>query len=118
MDRDARGILAEHNAAMLLEQKGYTILDMNVNYPKVGELDIVCKKGRTIVIVEVKYRSTKDMGDPIESVTPGKVRKIIKATERYIRENGLDAYEIRFDIIADRDGIQEHIEEAFYGYWN
>lgn len=118
MDRDARGVVAEFNAAKLLQEKGYTILDMNVNYPKIGELDVVCKNGKTLVIVEVKYRSTKDMGDPIESVTRSKISKILKATERYILDKGLDGYEVRFDLIVDRDGIQEHIEDAFYGYWN
>ena len=118
MESNALGILAEFKAAKLMESKGYQILDVNVNYPKIGELDIVCKKGRTIVIVEVKYRSTKEMGDPVESVTKSKVRKIIKATEKYIIDNGLSNMEIRFDIIADRDGIQEHIEDAFYGYWH
>lgn len=118
MDTSAQGILAEFHAAGLMEKKGYTILDMNVNYPKLGELDVVCKKGNTLVIVEVKYRSTKDMGDPIESVTKSKIRKILKATEKYIFENHLENMEVRFDIIADRDGIQEHIEDAFYGYWN
>ncbi len=117
MESSALGILAEFKAAKLMESKGYQILDVNVNYPKIGELDIVCKKGRTIVIVEVKYRSTEEMGDPVESVTKSKVRKIIKATEKYILDNGLSNMEIRFDIIADRDGIQEHIEDAFYGYW-
>ena len=86
MDKDARGIVAEQNAAKLLVAKGYKILDMNVNYPKIGELDIVCKKDKTLVVVEVKYRSTKDMGDPVESVTKTKISKIIKATERYIIE--------------------------------
>ena len=117
MESSALGILAEFKAAKLMESKGYQILDVNVNYPKIGELDIVCKKGRTIVIVEVKYRSTEEMGDPVESVTKSKVRKIIKATEKYILDNGISNMEIRFDIIADRDGIQEHIEDAFYGYW-
>lgn len=118
MDKNAQGIIAEFKAAELLKSKGYTILDMNVNYPKIGELDVVCKKGGTLVIVEVKYRSTKDMGDPIESVDRRKIKRILKATERYVAENKLDRMEIRFDIVADRDGIQEHIEDAFYGYWN
>lgn len=117
MDTTANGILAEFNAAKLMESKGYTVLDVNVNYPKIGELDLVCKQGGTLVVVEVKYRSTDSMGDPIESVDKRKVKKIIKATERYIVEKGYQNMEIRFDIIADRDGIQEHIEDAFYGYW-
>lgn len=118
MDIDARGILAEHNAAKLMQEKGYIVLDMNVNYPKVGELDIVCKKGKTLVIVEVKYRSTKDFGDPIESITKSKISKIIKSTERYIQDHNMENYEVRFDVIVDRDGVQEHIEDAFYGYWS
>ncbi len=118
MDKYADGLLAEFNAMKLMESKGYEIVARNVNYPKVGELDLVCKRGFTLVIVEVKYRSTSDMGDPIESVNKRKISKIIKATERFIGEKGYNNYEIRFDIIADRDGIQEHIEDAFYGYWN
>ncbi len=118
MDKNAQGIIAEFRAAELMQSKGYTILDMNVNFPKIGELDIVCKKDRTIVVVEVRYRSTKDMGDPIESIDKRKISKILKATERYIADKKLDRFEVRFDIIADRDGIQEHIEDAFYGYWN
>lgn len=118
MDKNAQGILAEYNASKLMESKGYTVLDMNVNYPKVGELDIVCKKHNTLVIVEVKYRSSGDLGDPVESVDSRKIKKILKATEKYIYENHLERMEVRFDIIADRDGIQEHIEDAFYGYWH
>ncbi len=118
MDRDAQGVLAEYCACQYLLKKGYKILDKNVNYPKIGELDIVCRKGTTLVIVEVKYRSTPDMGDPVEAVTRSKISKIIKATERYILERELENLEVRFDVIADRDGVIEHIEDAFYGYWN
>lgn len=118
MDKDAQGIIAEFKAAELMKEKGYTLLDMNVNYPNIGELDIVCKKGGTLVIVEVKYRSSKELGDPVEAVDKRKINRILKATEKYIYENKLEKYEVRFDIIADRDGIQEHIEDAFYGYWH
>ncbi len=117
MDNSAEGLLAEYEAGKYLEEKGYTIVERNVNYPGKGELDIVATYAKTLVVVEVKYRSTGDYGDPIESVTRSKVGKIIKATELYIAEHGYDDYDVRFDIVVLRDGKIEHIEDAFYGYW-
>lgn len=117
MNNGAEGLLAEYEAGEYLEKEGYKIVGRNVNYPGKGELDIVAIKDGTFVIVEVKYRSSKEHGDPVESVTRTKVAKIIKATEMLIVERGYEDYDVRFDIIAVRDGKIEHIENAFYGYW-
>lgn len=109
--------MAEYAAGEYLEKKGYKIVGRNVNYPGKGELDIVAFDGDTLVIVEVKYRSTGDHGDPIEGVTRTKIAKILKATELLILERDYVDKDVRFDIIAVRDGKIEHIENAFYGYW-
>lgn len=118
MDTQAEGILYEHQAGVLLEEKGYKLIDRNVNYPKVGELDIVAMDGKTLVIVEVKYTATKEFGYPIEQITPSKIRKIIKATERYLAECPYRYDAVRFDAVCFLDGIPEHIENAFYGRWH
>jgi putative endonuclease len=55
----ARGVLGEDLARSFLEFRGYTILERNL---RVGgaELDIVARRGRVLVAVEVKWRR----GDP------------------------------------------------------
>lgn len=113
----AEGILAEYRAGVLMQEKGYAVVARNVNYPKVGELDLVCLKGKLLVVVEVKYRSGDEAGDPIEAVTPSKIKKICRATEKFIAENSFYDYDVRFDVISFRDGVPEHIEDAFYGVW-
>lgn len=117
MDRYGEGILAEFEAGKYLESIGYKVIDRNVNYPGIGELDIVAMDGKTLVVVEVKYRSNKDFGHPLESITKSKVRKIVKATECYLAEQKPLYDAVRFDVISVLDGISEHIKNAFYGYW-
>lgn len=118
MDKSAEGILAEYQAGKYLEEKGYTIIARNLNYPQVGELDIVAIDGKYLVVVEVKYRSTKEFGYPIEAVTKSKIKKIIKATERFLLSYKGNYSGVRFDVISIQDGVIEHIPSAFYGYWN
>lgn len=51
------GRRAEWLAALFLRAKGYAILAMRKKTP-VGEIDIVARRGRTLVFVEVKRRRT------------------------------------------------------------
>lgn len=58
---EARGRRAEAIAAVFLQLKGYRILARRVR-TKVGEIDLVARKGDTLVFVEVKARATLDSG--------------------------------------------------------
>lgn len=111
----ADGILAEYRAAELLAQKGYRIIAKNVNYPKIGELDLVCDDAGVVVFVEVKYRTDEGYGNPIEGITVPKMRKLIKAANRYLADNRLSDAIVRFDVVCVlADNIEHHIN-AFYG---
>jgi Holliday junction resolvase-like predicted endonuclease len=50
-----KGLWAEWLGCCVLWLKGYSILARRLKTP-VGEIDIVAQKGRTLAIVEVKYR--------------------------------------------------------------
>lgn len=58
---DAKGRRAETIAALFLQLKGYRILARRVQ-TRVGEIDLVARKGDTLVFVEVKARATLDSG--------------------------------------------------------
>ena len=116
MDQKALGIHGERLAVNHLRDNGYDILDVNWRFGKI-ELDIIAKKSQNLVVLEVKTRENSFLGDPWQSVTVAKQRRIIKATNRYIIENQIDL-ECRFDIISivhnQKHTNLEHLEDAFY----
>ena len=117
--RDARrqiafklGLSAEGRAALYLAAKGYRELARRWKSP-VGEVDLVLRRGRTIVFVEVKARPTLD--DAAWSVLPRQKRRIVAAAEAWLAAHPEHAgYDIRFDavLIAPRR-LPQHIAAAF-----
>lgn len=110
------GKSGEKDAVDYLRHKGYEILEINFVYDK-AEVDILAKTGETLVVVEVKTRSTPDFGDPQDFVKPAQIKRLVKAVDYYVNEKDLDL-EVRFDIIAiikNKLGKRiEHLEDAFY----
>ena len=102
----SRVIMARHNelgkqgeerVACYLQDRGFRILDRNW---RVGhrELDFVCLDGETVVVVEVKTRTTDD-DHPAELLDRRKRRNLQAAGEAYLTSHHLDR-EIRFDLIV------------------
>lgn len=97
-------------AAAYLERNGYEILDRNYRFKKL-ELDIICKKDDLLVIVEVKTRTTRKLGDP-QAISIKKQRQVIRAANFYIQEKGIDL-EVRLDIIGViKNQYEEHLEHV------
>jgi putative endonuclease len=96
------GRAAEQTAAVHLEAQGYRILARNVRVGR-GELDIVARRGRTLIFVEVKARRGFRCGTPEEAVTAHKQRQIARLAELWLLSRpGLQraVAEIRFDVVA------------------
>lgn len=94
-----KGQYFEDLAALHLEQSGYEILDRNV-HTRSGEIDIVAREKDTIVFVEVRMRSRKDFGLPVETVTARKLKKLAIQAEIYLARNQLMDMNARLDIIS------------------
>jgi putative endonuclease len=106
------GLSAESRAAALLVAKGYRIVSRRFRSP-VGEVDIIARRGRTLIFVEVKARSTLD--GAAESLLPRQQRRIAAAAAAWLAKCPDDAEShIRFDAILVAPGrIPRHIEAAF-----
>jgi putative endonuclease len=106
------GLSAESRAAMFLIAKGYRILARRFKTP-LGEIDIVARRRRALVFVEVKARETS--GDAAESVTARGKQRIVAAAEMWLARNPADAQaEIRFDVVLVTPGkLPQHIPNAF-----
>ncbi|GAA4275234.1 YraN family protein [Aquimarina gracilis] len=115
---NALGKKGEQLAVDFLIKKGYDILEKNYRYLK-SEIDIIARTKDTLVVVEVKTRSTPEFGNPQEFVKPKQIQSLVKAINNYVEENDLDV-EVRFDIVAiiqNKLGTRlEHFEDAFYHF--
>jgi len=106
------GLTAEVKAAALLLAKGYRIVARRWRSP-VGEIDLVARRGRALVFVEVKARGRFD--DAAESVTPRQRRRIVAGANAWLAKHPDDVTrDIRFDVVlvAPRRWPQ-HIQAAF-----
>lgn len=75
------GLRAEKIAAWYLRLKGYRILAERYHIRQ-GEIDLLAKKGDTLIAVEVKARRT--LAQCEESIAPWKQRKIALAMQHVI----------------------------------
>lgn len=106
------GLSAESRAAALLIAKGFRIAARRWRSP-LGEIDIVVRRGRLLVFVEVKARDTLD--GAAWALTPQQRRRIIGGAEAWLAAHPDDAQcYIRFDVmlVAPRR-MPRHIANAF-----
>ncbi len=95
----ALGQYGETLAARHLTDTGMVILDRNWRCPA-GEIDLVLRDQQTLVICEVKTRSSNDYGTPHEAVTPAKIARLRRLTGAWLSAHDLRPSEIRLDLVA------------------
>jgi putative endonuclease len=114
--KDQLGIDGEDFAARYLVGAGFDIVTRNWRCPE-GEIDIIALDGPTLVIVEVKTRTSTAYGLPLEAVNWRKADRIRGLAARYVREEARRG-PVRFDVISilmpKRGRPQlEHVRAAF-----
>jgi len=110
--RRALGATGERLAAEWYERSGYELLDRNWRC-RDGEIDLVCRRGTTVVVCEVKTRASVSFGTPVEAVTATKQRRIRRLAAQWLRDHSVGCNEVRFDVAAVRDGRLRVVENAF-----
>ncbi len=112
-----KGEFGEKFAVDYLRRKSFRILAKNYRL-RFGEIDIVAKKGKTLVFCEVKTREGSRFGEPFEAVTERKRERLKKLAEGYLLAEKPDFEEIRFDVISifidkEKSIFVNHLEGAF-----
>ncbi|MHA7219739.1 YraN family protein [Arthrobacter sp. MDT1-48-3] len=100
--KDQLGRRGEETAAVFLEQAGLRIVDRNWRCP-VGEIDLVAVDGSTLVIVEVKTRSSDDFGQPLEAITASKLERLYLLASRWARAHDLRFSDFRIEAVGVLD---------------
>ena len=132
----------EYLACQHLKKLGYKIISTNAHLAHV-EVDIIAMQPKRLVLkelvaeykagnllkesflaakkqaqnvlvfVEVKARSSKAFGLPIEAVTESKQMRIKRFAEVFVNNRDYANMPVRFDIVSILDGQIEHIPNAF-----
>jgi putative endonuclease len=115
--RIALGHRGEDMAAQWYEENGYEILARNWRCAQ-GEIDLLCTQLNpagctTLVICEVKARTSNTRGHPLEAVTPAKQQRLRRLATSFLR--GQDTYydHIRYDVVGVTGRALHVVEGAF-----
>jgi putative endonuclease len=96
MGTATEGVQGEAAAARYLIRRGWTIVVRRWKGGG-GEIDLVARRGRLLVFVEVKTRARPDAGD--EPVRIGQQRRLRRAAEAYLAGHRHDGVtEVRQDV--------------------
>lgn len=93
------GEIGENIATRYLVRNDFKIIKKNFK-TKLGEIDIICKKGDIIHFIEVKTRRSNIYGTPREAVNFKKQERIKNVASQYLFSDQFISYnELSFDII-------------------
>lgn len=114
MDSLFIGRLCEERAASWYRGRGYNILCRNYR-TREGEIDIIARKGDTLVFAEVKsVPPSWEAGDLQRKISPAKRIRLRKTASAYLAYEVNDVYHfIRFDAVFVCGNDITCIEGAF-----
>jgi len=109
-----RGHRSEWLAALALTAKGYRILARRYR-TKLGEIDLIARRGDLVLIVEVKARRT--LVEAMEAIRSESERRIEGAADIWLsRQPDYGRLSVRFDMVAVLPWRWPvHVENVFYG---
>lgn len=100
LDPRALGLAGERRARWFYRLRAYRIVGRNVRLHG-GELDLIVRRGRALVFVEVKTRQSITAGEGYDSVDRTKQQRLIRLAEQYLaRYPQPPETEVRFDVIS------------------
>lgn len=109
-----RGHRSEWLAAVALFVKGYRIVARRYR-TKLGEIDLIARRGDLVLIVEVKARAT--LAEAMEAIGRDSMRRIESAADLWLaRQPDHARLSIRFDMVAVLPRRWPvHVENIFQG---
>ncbi len=98
--RKQLGNTSEALAQAYLEKQGFLLLQANFSC-KQGELDLIMRRDKLLLFVEVRSKTNQKYGLPLETVTYKKQEKLRKTAEYYLHLHPeLAALYCRFDVVS------------------
>ncbi len=98
MDSRALGRRGERWAAWFYRLRGYSIVGRNERF-RSGEIDLIVRRGRVLVFVEVKTRQSLAAGEGYESVDRAKQLQLVRLVGEYLAKHR-HAGDVRYDVVS------------------
>jgi putative endonuclease len=92
------GRLGEWRARWLYRVRGYRIVAQNLRIGG-GEIDLVARRGRTLVIAEVKTRQSLRAGEGLEAVDARKQQQLVRLSELLLARERTPM-RVRYDVVS------------------
>ena len=92
------GAIGERRAAWYFRLRGYRIVGRNVRLHR-GELDLIVRRGKTLVFVEVKTRQSLSAGQGYDAVDRRKQLRLISLVDEYLRQIR-EPIDVRYDVVS------------------
>ena len=111
---DAKQELGRRGEALVLRRlrlRGYRLVARNFTC-RGGELDLVVRRGGTLVVVEVRSVSQGYLDSPLDSVGPRKIARVRRAARRFLQLHRPRYARLRFDLmgVRFREGRRPEVE--------
>jgi putative endonuclease len=97
-DKQRQGQRWEQAALAYLQRHGLVLVEANFQC-KLGEIDLIMRDADTLVFVEVRQRAGTVHGGAAASVTPAKIRRLVRAAQLYLLRFP-ETPPCRFDVVA------------------
>jgi len=100
LNKKERGAAAEQLALEFLMREGYQPVSRNYRCRQ-GEIDLIVFRESDLVFVEVRSKSRRDYGMPVETIDYQKQRKISYTATLFLQQNPRwNCFYGRFDVIS------------------
>ena len=99
----------ERRALLHYRLRGYKLLEANA---RAGgyELDLVLRRGRRLVVVEVKEKGGERFGAPLEMIGPEKRRRVLAAARAWLASHPQHA---GLQVVVEAAGVRgRHVERV------
>jgi putative endonuclease len=97
--KQAIGRFGERVAARYLQALGMAILETNWTC-KYGEVDIVARDGATLVICEVKTRTSTSHGTGLEAITGQKATRLRRLAAYWLAVHNVQPEAVRIEVVS------------------
>jgi putative endonuclease len=108
--KQEQGKTWEDAAQAYLQRHGLVPIEANFRC-KLGEIDLIMRDGETLVFVEVRQRAADAQVSAAASISPAKIRRLVRAAQVYLQQFSR-LPPCRFDVIAIDGGQFEWLRNA------
>jgi putative endonuclease len=108
----ARGRWGEDLAAAWYERRGYVVVARNWRC-RSGEIDLILRRGRLVVVCEVKARRTDAFGPAAAAVVATKQQRLRRLAAEWLAASGVRGVDVRFDVVAITGDRLDVVTDAF-----